>query len=59
MMAKRVPELPDRAHIGLIAYSHRRKGGGNDVGTRVKFGRNHKQAVLNAIKGLNAKGRHR
>jgi len=57
VMAKLVPELPDNSRIGLIAYGHRRKGDCNDVETLVKPGQNNKQAVLNAVQGLNAKGK--
>jgi Ca-activated chloride channel family protein len=57
VMAKLVPELPDNARIGLIAYGHRRKGDCNDVETLVKLAANDKQAVLKAVKGLNAKGK--
>jgi len=57
VMTKLAPELPDNSHIGLIAYGHRRKGDCNDVETLVKLGGNHKQTVLNAVKGLNAKGK--
>lgn len=37
VMAKLIPELPDNARIGLIAYGHRRKGDCNDVETLVKL----------------------
>ena len=57
VMAKLVPELSGNARIGLIAYGHRRKGDCNDVETLVKLGANDKQAVLKAVKGLNAKGK--
>jgi len=57
VMAKLVPELPDNARIGLIAYGHRRKGDCNDVETLVRPGAGNKKAVLNAVKGLNAKGK--
>ena len=57
VMAKLVPELPDNARIGLIAYGHRRKGDCSDVETLVKLGGNHQQPVLKAVKGLNAKGK--
>jgi len=57
VMAKLVPELPDNARIGLIAYGHRRKGDCNDVETLVKLAANDKQTVLKAVKGLNAKGK--
>ncbi len=57
VMTKLAPELPDNSRIGLIAYGHRRKGDCNDVETLVKLGGNHKQAVLGAVKGLNAKGK--
>jgi len=57
VMDKLVPELPSTSHIGLIAYGHRRKGDCNDVETLVKLGANHKQAVLEAVKGLNALGK--
>jgi len=57
VMSKLVPDLPDNSRIGLIAYGHRRKGDCNDVETLVKLGGNHKQPVLNAVKGLNAKGK--
>ncbi len=57
VMAKLVPELPDSSRIGLIAYGHRRKGDCNDVETLVNLGGNHKQAVLSAVKGLNARGK--
>jgi len=57
VMAKLVPELPDNARIGLIAYGHRRKGDCNDVETLVRLGTGNKKAVLNAVKGLNAKGK--
>lgn len=57
VMAKLVPELPANKRIGLIAYGHRRKGDCKDVETLVKLGANHKQSVLNAVKGLNAKGK--
>jgi len=57
VMTKLVPELPDASQIGLIAYGHRRKGDCNDVETLVKLGGHHQKAVLNAVKGLNAKGK--
>ncbi|WP_020674981.1 VWA domain-containing protein [Geopsychrobacter electrodiphilus] len=57
VMAKLVPELPSNSRIGLIAYGHRRKGDCNDVETLVKLGANHQQAVLDAVKGLNALGK--
>ncbi len=57
VMKKLVPELPDNARIGLIAYGHRRKGDCNDVETLVKLGADHKPALLTAVAGLNAKGK--
>jgi len=57
VMAKLVPELPTDARIGLIAYGHRRKGDCNDVETLVTLGQDHQQAVLAAVRGLDAKGR--
>lgn len=57
VMAKLVPELPRNNRIGLIAYGHRRKGDCNDVETLVKLGANNRQTVLDAVKGLNAKGK--
>ena len=57
VMKKLVPELPDNARIGLIAYGHRRKGDCNDVETLVKLGAHHKQALLTAVAGLSAKGK--
>ena len=57
VMGKLISELPDSARVGLIAYGHRRKGDCNDVETLVKLGGNQKQSVLNAVKGLNAKGK--
>ncbi len=57
VMAKLVPELPDNSRIGLIAYGHRRKGDCNDVETLVKLGMGNQQAVLSAVRGLNARGK--
>jgi Ca-activated chloride channel homolog len=57
VMGKLIPELPRDERIGLIAYGHRRKSDCNDVETLVKLGTNEKQAVLNAVAGLNAKGK--
>ena len=57
VMAKLVPELSNDSRIGLIAYGHRRKGDCNDVETLVTLGDNHKQSVLDAVKGLSAKGK--
>jgi len=57
VMSKLVPELSDKSRIGLIAYGHRRKADCNDVEALVQLGANHKQAVLKAVQGLNAKGK--
>lgn len=57
VMKKLIPELPGNGRIGLIAYGHRRKGDCNDVETLVRLGADHKQVVLGAVNGLNAKGK--
>ena len=57
VMAKLVPELPQNSRVGLIAYGHRRKGDCGDVETLVALGPDNQQAVLDAVKGLNAKGK--
>jgi len=57
VLGKLVAEIPEGNRIGLIAYGHRRKGDCNDVETLVRLGGNNKQSVLNAVQGLNAKGK--
>ena len=57
VMAELIPELPDNARIGLIAYGHRRKADCEDVETLVSLGEHHQQAVLTAVKDLNALGK--
>lgn len=57
VLEKMIPELSPDARIGLIAYGHRRKSDCNDVETLVKLEANNKQAVLKAVKDLNAKGK--
>ncbi len=57
VMEKLVTEIPADNRIGLIAYGHRRKADCNDVETLVRPGTNNTQKVLDAVKGLNAKGK--
>jgi Mg-chelatase subunit ChlD len=57
VMVKLLAEIPAGNRIGLIAYGHRRKADCSDVETLVRPGRNNKQKVLDAVKGLNARGK--
>jgi len=57
MMTKLVPELSGNPYVGLIVYGHRRKGDCSDVETLVRLGTGNQQAILSAVKALNAKGK--
>src|SRR5690606_28291839 len=56
VMSRLVRALPDDARAGLIAYGHRRKGDCMDIESLVALGPLDRDAMIDRIEGLNAKG---
>ena len=56
VMSGLVRALPDDAKAGLIAYGHHRKGDCTDIESLVALGPLDRDAMIEQIEGLNAKG---
>ncbi|MCK4306123.1 MAG: VWA domain-containing protein, partial [Candidatus Eisenbacteria sp.] len=57
VMAHIVPALPGEVKVGLTVYGHREKGNCNDVEILIPAGSDDRDALLEAVQGINPKGK--